>query len=158
MNHRLLQTLVTPLVAALSLMLALPSHAGSSTSSAASDSIGTSLGSSSTSIAKSSESSTKVVAQLDGDYTITEVVALEERPGLLRLALQAKNGENEDGNIYLYVPAATVTQTRLQVGHGVTATSRPYGTEFATTENRQAFFLVLKDDWSRELNNQAVAG
>jgi hypothetical protein len=158
MNRRLLQTLVPPLVAALSLALTLPSQAASSTSSAISESIGTSVGSLSTSVEKSSRSSTKAVAQLEGDYTVTAVAALEERPGLLRLALQAKNVDAEDGDIYLYVPAATVAQARLQVGHGVTATTRPYGTEFATTEGKQAFFLVLKDDWSRELNNQAVAG
>ena len=155
---RLRHTLVFPLALALSLAVTLPSQAGSSTSSAVSDSIGTSVGSSSTSIKKSSESSTKVVAQLDGDYTITAVAALDERPGLLRLTLQAKQGQAEDGDVYLYLPATTVTQTRLQVGHDVTATTRPYGTEFATTEDKHAFFLVLKDDWSRELKNQPVAG
>lgn len=157
MSRRLLQTFVPSMVAALSLALTLPSQAASSTSSAVSESIGTSVGSLSTSIEKSSHSSTKAVAQLEGDYTITAVAALDERPGLLRLALQAKNGQGEEGDIYLYVPAATVTQARLQVGHGVTATTRPYGTEFATTEGKQAFFLVLKEDWSRELNNQPVA-
>lgn len=155
---RRLHTLVSPLILALSLAVTLPSQAGSSTSSAISDSVATSVGSSSTSIKKSSDSSTKVVAQLDGDYTITAVAALDEHPDLLRLTLQAKQDQGEDGDIYLYLPATTVTQTRLQVGHAVTATTRPYGTEFATTEDKRAFFLVFKDDWSRELNNQAVAG
>ena len=38
----------------------------------------------------------------------------------------------------------------------MTARSRPYGTEFAYGPAHQAFFLVLADDWYRELQANAV--
>jgi hypothetical protein len=150
--------LALPVAAALGMLLALPSQAASSASSAVSDSIGTSVGSLSTSVEKSSRSSTKVVAQIDGDYTVTAVAMVAERPGMLRLALHAKDAQSEEDDLFLYVPAVTVAKAQIQVGHGVTATARAYGTEFAKTENKQAFFLVLKEEWARELNSQRLEG
>jgi len=146
--------------AALAMAVAPPSQAASSTASSVSDSIGTSVGSVSTSIERSSRSSTQAVAQIEGDYTITAVAAVAERPGMLRLALRAKQAEGdakaEDADFFLYLPEAAVAQAQLKHGQGVTATARPYGTEFSKTVGRQAFFLVLKDEWLRELNSQAL--
>ena len=49
-----------------------------------------------------------------------------------------------------------IVEGRLAPGDIVTARQRPYGVEFASGATQQAFFLVLNDDWYRELQTNAV--
>lgn len=136
---------------------ALPALAGSSAASSASDSITTSVGSISGSIQKSSTSSTNTTAAIEGDYKVVEVAALPERPGTIRMRLQAVADQGADGEFFLYLPQKAVEQEQLNHGHVVTARQRPYGIEFANTQTRKAFFLALTDDWYRDLQTNAVA-
>jgi len=133
---------------------ALPAFAASSAASSASESIGMSVGSLSGSIQRSSNSSspTKVA---DGDYKLIEIAADGERAGMVRLRLQALHDEHDE--FYLILPRETVERSRLASGDVVSAHQRPYGLEFAAGAERQAFFLVLADDWLRELQTKAVA-
>jgi hypothetical protein len=156
-----------------------PAWAASSASSAASDSITTLSGSVSTSLGKSSDSSKggdKSAAA--GDYKIIEVAQAAHpnaaqpsaaQPNAahpaapdavaadtMRLKLQAVADSSADGEFYLYLPRAALAQSRLNTGHIVTVTPRPYGIEFANTSSREAFFLVLQDDWYRELQTKAL--
>jgi hypothetical protein len=55
--------------------------------------------------------------------------------------------------LVLYVPQATHEQNQLAAGQVITATPRPYGTEFARAE--KPFFLVLHDAWFDELQTKA---
>ncbi len=135
---------------------ALPASAASSTASAASDSLTTSVGSGSDSIQKSSESSSKDNKVADGDYKIIDVAFVAERPGTVRMKLQAVADRGADGEFFLYLPQEALTQSRLGLGGIVTARQRAYGMEFAHGQTRQAFFLVLNDEWSRELNTTPV--
>lgn len=135
---------------------ALPASAASSTASAASDSITTSVGSVSGSIQKSSDSSSKDNKVADGDYRIIDVALVAERPGTVRLKLQAVADRGADGEFFLYLPQEALTQSRLTQGGIVTARQRAYGMEFAHSQTRQAFFLVLNDEWYRELNTTPV--
>ena len=135
---------------------AMPSMAASSATSSASDSIGTSVGSISGSVQKSSGSSSKATDVAEGDYRIIEVAAAAERPGTLRMKLQALADPGAEGFFFLYLPQKAVDQGRLALGDIVTARQRPYGVEFARGETQQAFFLVLSDDWYRELQTNAV--
>ncbi len=67
--------------------------------------------------------------------------------------------DNTDPEFVLYLPQALAEQARLAEGGIVTARQRPYGTEFAYASGgneRQAFYLVLADDWYRELQSRAV--
>ena len=130
--------------------------AASSTASAASDSLTTSVGSASGSIQKSSDSSSTDNKVADGDYKIIDVATLAERPGTLRMKLQAVADRGADGEFFLYLPQQAFEQSRLAQGGIVSARQRPYGMEFAHGQTRQAFFLVLSDDWYRELNTTAV--
>lgn len=145
-------------VALLGGVTALPSLAASSASSAVSDSFTTSSGSVSDSFGKSSDSSSKNEKKVtDGDYRIIEMAAVPERPGTARLTLQAVAAERRaDDEFFLYLPLAVVEQTRLAQGDVVSARQRPYGVEFAQATTRQAFFLVLKDEWFRELQTTPV--
>jgi hypothetical protein len=116
------------------------SSAGSASSGSVSDSIGGS--------SKSSSGETKVA---DGDYRVIEVADLSERPGMLRLKLQAMALPGEAGVVLLTLPRQALAQRGLADGAIVSARHRPYGLEFAHADTREAFFLVLADDWHREL-------
>jgi hypothetical protein len=131
-------------------------NATSSASSAASES----ADSASSSVEKSSDSSSssgkKVAA---GDYKVIHMAMLPERPGMWRLNLQAITGAGgkQDG-FFLYLPQAVIDKTPLlAVGGVVTARARPYGLELAHGDRQEAFFLVLDDDWHRDLQTRALA-
>ncbi len=147
------QNRLAPLVLLLA-ALALPVIAGSSASSASSDSVSTSVGSISTSFEKSSDASSKGDKVAEGEYRIIEVAVAEQRPGAMRLKLQAVAEPGADGEFYLYLPRQALEQGRLAEGQVVTARHRPYGIEFAKSE--APFFLVLQDAWYRELHNKVV--
>lgn len=148
------------LIAALGLLACTavaPAFAASSTSSAASEGSSASVGSLSTSVETSSHSSTKTTDVAQGDYRITDMAALPERPGTVRLKLQALANPGPTGEVLLYVPQGTVDQGDLAPGQVIAARQRPYGVEFANGPKRTAFFLALSDDWYRELQTRAVA-
>jgi hypothetical protein len=138
-------------------VVALPALAASSTASSASDSASTSVGSLSDSVTGSSQGSSKATGVAQGDYKIIEVAVAANRPGTLRMKLQAVADRGADREFYLDLPLATVEGNRLAAGQTVTASNRPYGVEFAHGSPRRAFFLLLADDWHRELRSNAVA-
>jgi hypothetical protein len=123
------------------------SSAGSASSASASDSLGDSSGASSPDRRAA-----------NGDYRVIDVVDVAARPGMLQLRLQAMQGEAHEFTLKL--PRAALGDKGLAVGDVVHARTRPYGLEFARTDGadqRAAFFLVLADDWHRELQTRPVA-
>ncbi len=150
-------------LAMLAMFLALgtaPVLAASSASSAASDSITTSVGSVSDSIQKSSNSSSgKDEKVAEGDYRIVEVAAATQRPGTVRLKLQAvADGTNKGaGEFFLFMPQEAFDQSHLGPGHVITAKPRPYGIQFTRAASQQAIFLVLDDERHRELQTKLVS-
>lgn len=134
----------------------LPARAASSAASSASDSVSTSVGSVSDSIQGSSDSSSKKKDVAAGDYKVIEMAAAPNRPGMVQLKLLAVNEQNLDNAFFLTVPERVAEEGRLAAGQVVAARTRPYGMEFAKADNGQAFFLVLHDEWYRELRTTAV--
>ena len=130
-------------------------QAASSAASSASESITTSVGSASGSLQTSSGSSSKGHDFAEGDYRIVAVAA-SDRPGSVRIKLQALAGNTENNVLLLTMPQAAFDNGRLAEGRTVTARKRSYGAEFANTATREVFFLVLDDDWHRELRTNAV--
>jgi hypothetical protein len=120
------------------------SSAGSASSGSVSDSFEGS----------SDASSNKKVAE--GDYRIIDV-AQAPRPGMLRLRLQATAGGKAADEFFLNLPQQAFAEHGLAAGDVVSARQRPYGLEFARSDTRTAFFLVLADNWHRELGSNAVA-
>jgi hypothetical protein len=116
------------------------SSAGSASSGSVSDSIG-----------GSSKSSTGEAKVADGDYRVIEVADVSDRPGLLRLTLQATAPQGEAGEVLLTLPRQALAQRGIAAGAIVSARQRPYGLEFAHADTREAFFLVLADHWHHEL-------
>ena len=150
---RLSQVLISLALLGLS---AAPALAASSASSASSDGVSTSVGSSSTSIEKSSDSSSKTTKVAEGDYRVVAVADATAQPGKLRVTLQPVDGANANGEFYLYLPPEAAQQGRIVAGAVVTAKQREYGLEFAAGAPRQAFFLVLNDEWVQELQTRVV--
>jgi hypothetical protein len=131
-----------------------PAHAASSAVASASDSVSTSVETMSRSLQRSSTSSSpRPLAQ--GDYKVIQVAQVA--PGLQDVTLQALAATAADGpQITLRVSDKVVTDGGLVVGQVVSARERPYGYEFARADTRVAFFLLLDDDWYRELQSVAV--
>jgi hypothetical protein len=141
--------------------LAWPAVAASSASSASSDSVSTSVGSSSTSLETSSGSSSGGEQKVaDGDYRIIEVADAPARAGTVRLKLHPVADEGatlaQKNEFFLYMPQEAYEQSRLGQGSVVTAKARAYGLEFAGGTAKKPFFLVLADEWFRELQTKVV--
>lgn len=141
----------------LALAAALPALASSTAASSASEGMSASVGSVSNSFETSSDASSKKEKTAAGDYKVTEVAEVAERPGTLRLKLQpvAETAKAEDAFV-LYVPTQVVAKNPVAQDTVITARPRPYGVEFAKADTGRAFFLVLQDDWYRELQSNAV--
>ncbi|MFM9927655.1 hypothetical protein VLK31_32075 [Variovorax sp. H27-G14] len=134
------------------LSVALHAQADSFTSSVASSAGSASSGSVSDSLRGSSRSSFDGNKVAEGDYRITEVAQATERAGFTRVAMQSDDAQR---SIVLLLPQATFEKEGLGPGDLVHAQQRDYGTAFMRTEmragtrdgKREAFFLVLADDW-----------
>lgn len=153
--------LIRPSLALVPLLLAasaLPAQAGSLVgSSAAGGSSASSAASSASESSKSSSNSSSAdKPTAEGPYRIIDVAAVPGRPDLVRLRLQALADAGPDGEFLLDLPRPTFAHSRLAPGETVTARRRPYGLEFADAGSNKAFFLLLSDDWARELASNPV--
>lgn len=144
----------TALCLALIAPLAAPSFAESIASSASSTA-SASVGSLSDSLRGSSDSSSpnRVAA---GDYRVTEIAAVGEKPGMLRVTLEPVSAQGGAQPFRLDLPQQLALEQALTPGVVVAAVERPYGIEFAKGEPARGFFLVLADDWYRELQSRAL--
>ncbi|MEO8151798.1 MAG: hypothetical protein ABI605_01925 [Rhizobacter sp.] len=141
---------------ALAVGAVIPAWASSTAASSASEGGSASVGSVSDSFEKSSDSSSTKNKTAAGDYKVIDVAAVAERPGTLRMKLQPVADSNEDNAFFLYLPEKALAQSPIAAGQIVSARDRPYGVEFAKADTGKAFFLVLQDDWYRELQSNAV--
>lgn len=135
-------------------VMAPPAWADSAVSSASSAGSASS-GSVSDSIQGSSRSSGGDDRVAEGDYRIVAVAAAE-RPGRLRLTLQAEAVPGPQGRFQLELPQQALQPSGLAQGDLVHARHRSYGVQFARVDNRQPFFLVLADTWHGELASRPV--
>lgn len=142
----------SPLLAALVLAAGV-AHADSGASSASSAS-SQSVGSLSNSITASSHSSSPDEKKAEGEYRILDVAQAPAKPGMVRLHLAplAAGG----AAFFLDLPAVTAEKQALAVGDVVGVKQRPYGLEFARAATREAFYLVLADEWFRELESRPL--
>jgi len=86
----------------------------------------------------------------EGDYRVDAIVAVAGRPDRVRLELSALDRSGEE-RFALELPARALEQVGLTAGSVVNARPRPYGVEFAIAPAGEPFYLVLEDDWYREL-------
>jgi hypothetical protein len=141
----------------LALATTLPGHAESFASSASSAGSASS-GSVSDSIKGSSNSSKRDKEVAEGPYRVIDVAEVAEaagRPAMMQLTLRATEAGAEREFI-LELPRQALAARPLGTGDLVQANQRPYGFEFARVDTREAFFLVLTDDWRRDLDSRVV--
>lgn len=146
-----------PAVALALAMVTTPALAGSLAASSAAGGSSASMGSSASSDsseASSNSSSKRTTAA--GPYRITAVVALADRPGELRLQLQALDAAADVPMLALVLPVDLVARRGLAAGQVVTARPQAYGTAFTQGAAVEAFHLVLDDSWQRELDARPV--
>jgi len=136
------------------LCLPLASQADSFTSSASSAGSASS-GSVSDSLNGSSNSSSGDRKTADADYRITDVAQAPGRDGFVRVTLQTDQTDAAP-HLVLDLPAAVFTPQRLARGDTIRAAQREWGMEFARADTREAFFLVLADNWYGELEPRRV--
>ena len=127
--------------------------AASSAVTSASDSASTSVDATSRSLHRSSASSSpRPLAQ--GDYRVLRVA--KRADGANEVELVAVAGGTGEGGFSLRLADQAVADGGLVVGQIVSARQRPYGYEFLRADTRTAFFLLLDDDWHRELPSVPV--
>lgn len=143
---------VTFLAAAVSMTL----HArAESFASSASSAGSASSGSVSDSFRGSSNSSSdRDKKTADGNYRIIELAKAPDRAGITRITMQADESGQQ---IVLDLPQAIFEKQNLGRGDLVHARNRVYGFEFARSDTRQAFYLVLKDEWYNDLAARPVS-
>ncbi|MBC7663630.1 MAG: hypothetical protein H7276_07510 [Caulobacter sp.] len=130
--------------------------AESSVTSVVSDSLSRSSGSISDSITGSSHSSSPDNKQAQGDYKVIDMAAVDGKPDMVELHLQAVAANAAVGEMYLRLPRAAADQGHVAKDAIVTALQRPYGIEFAASQPRAAFFLALADDVARDMKMAPV--
>ena len=122
------------------------STAGSASSGSVSDSLHDSSNS-------SSNSSSTDEKRADGDYRIIDVAAAPNRGDFRRVTMQADTSQQ---SIVLDLPVTILDKQGLGRGDLVHAQHRVYGLEFARSDTREAFYLVLADKWHEELAPRIV--
>jgi hypothetical protein len=115
-----------------------------------------SAGSLSRSLRGSSNSSSDGPNVAAGDYKILGIAAVAQQPDLVALTLQAVGTKPISTEFELLVPRTVVDRAELSSGATITARDRPYGLEFSVAGQAQAFYLLLHDEWYRDLRTHAV--
>ena len=142
----------------------------SSTASSASSAGSASVGSVSDSLRSSSQSSAGPRQMAEGTYRVIDMAEVDGQPGQWRLTLQAQtltaHGAPAAGfaaaeassapRWELRLPQALVEREGLAAGHLLRASPQPYGVAFARAEQARPFYLVLLEEWQRELPARPV--
>ena len=129
----------------------------SSAASSASSAGSASLRGSSDSISGSSDSSLRNGDVAEGDYRVAAVDEIAGRPDMLRLTLEPLASGSAAAGFRLDLPQRALGERLLGPGDTISARRRPYGLEFARGNAGDAFFLVLADDWHRDLQTRVLA-
>ena len=158
LTHLIRPTLFAAICVAAAPVLAesLATSASSATSSASSAGSASLRGSSDSLRSSSGSSDDDRAAAIDGEYRVAAVDPIEGRPGMMRLTMDPLAAADGRGRIELDLPDRALGEQPILPGDTVAAQHRPYGVEFARGATREAFFLVLADDWSRDMATRPV--
>jgi hypothetical protein len=129
----------------------------SSAASSASSAGSASLRGSSDSISGSSDSSRRNGDVAEGDYRVAAVEEIGGRSDMVRLTLEPLASGGDGAGFRLDLPQRALGERPLGPGDTISARHRPYGLEFARADTRAPFFLVLADDWHRDLQTRVLA-
>ena len=153
MNKQIIGTASFALLTCLSVVNA---HAASSATSMVSDSASSTASSASDSVKGSSNSSSKGTGMAAGDYQLIQVAQAVDRPGMVTMKLARLDNLATDREVEVTLPEAAFDKGVLNVGSVVAVRERAYGLELANGSTQETFFLVLADEWHRELGIKPV--
>ena len=91
-----------------------------------------------------------------GDYQLIQVAEITDRPGMLRMKLARLEGGATDREVEVALPRDAFEKGLLDIGAVVAVREKAYGLELANGRTQQTFFLVLTDEWFRELGVKPV--
>ncbi|GKT16602.1 hypothetical protein AVHY2522_12310 [Acidovorax sp. SUPP2522] len=92
----------------------------------------------------------------EGEYRVIGVEQVPGRPDATGLRLRAtETGAARE--FVLNLPRQAQGARPLAASDLLQARERPYGFEFARGDTREAFFLVLNDDWYEEMDSRPLA-
>ena len=128
------------------------SSAGMSASSAGSASVQ----GSSDAISGSSDSSMGTDDVAAGEYRLAAVERVDEQGEWVNLNMQPINDGQTAPAFKLRLPAQTVGREDLSPGDVIQVQHRPYGLEFTNARTRTPFYLVLADDWQRDMQSRVL--
>ncbi len=128
------------------------SSAGVSASSAGS----TSVKGSSDAISGSSDSSTGADDVAAGDYRLAAIESVADQAEWVNLKLEPLAGAQQAVDFKLKLPAATANREQLNAGDVIRVAHRPYGLEFTNDKTNAPFYLVLAEDWQRDMQSRVV--
>ena len=137
-------------------LLTSPAVLADSTSSATSSASSTASSASDSLSASSNSSSKGGNTARAGEYRI-ETIAAAQTAGKVLLTLQALQPTPDHTGFVLVLPQAALDAQGVARGDTVSVRDRAYGFEFARSDTKQAFFLVLADHWQRELDPRPVS-
>ena len=129
----------------------------SSAASSASSAGSASLRGSSDSISNSSDSSRRDRDVAEGEYRVASVDDIDGKPEMVRLTLAPLASGRDATGFRLDLPQRALGGRLLNPGDTVSARHRPYGLEFARGTSGDPFFLVLADDWHRDLQTRVLS-
>lgn len=125
----------------------------SSIASSAADAGSSASDSASSTLNASSDSSTNNDKVAEGNYRITDIAQIPNKPTHTRISLRS---EETQQTLTLDLPTTTWQQQKLHLGDNIQAKTQAYGLEFARPEQSAPFFLVLHDQWYSELHSRPV--
>ena len=91
-----------------------------------------------------------------GDYQLIQVAQAVDRPGMVTMKLARLDNLATDREVEVTLPEAAFDKGVLNVGSVVAVRERAYGLELANGSTQETFFLVLADEWHRELGIKPV--
>lgn len=132
----------------------LHAHAESFASSASSAGSASS-GSISDSLSDSSNSSKDGDKVANGDYRVVDIARTPERAAFMRVTMRT---EDLTQRVVLDLPVEVLNKQAIKEGDFIHAQRRAYGFEFSRADTKEAFYLVLADNWHDELAARRVVG
>lgn len=128
------------------------SSAGMSASSAGSASVQ----GSSNAISGSSDSSMGTDDVAAGDYRLAAVERVDPQGEWVNLQMQPLDQQQAAPAFKLRLPAQTVGREALRPGDVIQVEHRPYGLQFTNAKTQAAFYLVVADDWQRDMQSRVL--
>jgi hypothetical protein len=104
-----------------------------------------------------SSTSSKKVVTAQGDYTVVDLAAVPDKPGMMQVALHAADSADEQRDFTLVLPRKTIDDNGLAIGQTISARPQNFGVELSGGMHARVFYLILHDSLRNELRSVPVS-